>query len=113
MLNTCRRSTFVELSTNSSIQPVDQNLRYATVPSSQGTSQTYAQVGGNTRQEDESAPDYSMLGPAYATVDQGKQEDSRFQISSNVCERCEFAEIHNMETDRQDYEDENYSHLQH
>ena len=82
---------------------VDQNLRYATLPSSLAASRTDAQVGRSTRQEDESVPDYSRLGTFHATVDQVRQQGrSQNQISSNVRERYEFAEVHNMETDRQD-----------
>ena len=85
------------------------------IPSSQATAGTYAQVGRSTRQEemDESAPNYSGLGPAYATVDQGRQHGSQNQISSNVHERYGFAETYNMETDRQDFGHEDYSHLKH
>ena len=77
---------------------------------------TYAEVGRTTRQEEESAqqsPNYSRLGPAHETVDPGRQPGSQNQISSNVIERYELAEIPNMETDRQDFEHEDYSRLRH
>ena len=91
-LDTCRRSTVVDLSLNSSALPGDENPRYTT-PSSLATSGTYAQLGGTTRQEDESAPNYSRLVPAHAIVNPGRQQSSKTQISSNVSERYEFAEI--------------------
>ena len=101
------------MSSNTSTVPVDQNLRYTTTPSSQTTSGTYAQVCRTTRQEEETAPNYSRLGPAYATVDPERQQGSRNQISSNIRERYEFAEIHHLETDRQDFGHEDYLHLKH
>ena len=66
-----------------------------------------------TRQEEESAPNYDRLGPAHATIDPGRQKGSQNQISSSVSGRYEFAEIHNMETDKQPFENEDYSHLKH
>ena len=110
-MDTYRRSSIVDLNSDTSTVPVDQNLRYATTPSSQATSRSYAQVHRTTRQEEESAPNYSRLGPAYARVDPGRQQGSRNQISSNVRERYEFAETHNMETDKQPFEYEDYSCL--
>ena len=101
------------MSLNSSSLPVDPNLRYATTTSSQATSAIYAQVSRNARQEDESAPTYSRLVTALATVDSGRQQGSQNQISSNVSERYRFAEIHNMETDVQNFEYEDYSCLKH
>ena len=89
-----------------------KNLRYATTPSSQATSGTYAQVSRTTRQEEGSDPNYSRLGQPYATVDPGTQ-DSRNKISSNISERYEFAEIHNTETDKQSFEHGDYSCLKH
>lgn len=110
-MDTCR-SSIVNLSSNTSSLPVDQNLSYATTPS-QATSGTYAQVDKTTRREEESDPNYSRLGPAQATVDPGKQQDSQNQISSKVCGRYEFAEIRNIEIDKQPFEDEEYSCLKH
>ena len=110
----CRRSTIVDLSQNSSTVvtlPVDENLRYATTPSSLATSGTYAQLGTCTRQEDGSALNYSrLLIPAHATVDPGRQPGSQNQISSNVSERYEFAEI---QSDKPNFEHEDYSCLKH
>ena len=111
-LDTYRRSTIVDLSSNTSTLPVDQNLRYTTTPSNQATSGTYAPVGRPTRQEEESDPNYSRLGPAHATVNPWTQ-DSRNKISSNISERYEFAEIHNMETNKQPFENEDYFSLKH
>ena len=101
VLDTYRRLSIGDLSPNSSTVLVDQNLRYATTPStpsSQATSGTYAQVRRTTRQEEESAPNYSRLCRAHATVDLERQ-GSRNQISTHVTDRYEFAEIHNMETE--------------
>ena len=114
-MDTCRRSTNPDFNLNTSSLPVERNLSYATIPSSLATSETYAEVGGNARQEDEPTPNYSRLGPAHETADLGRQqlEGSQNQISNYVSERYEFAEIHNMETDRQALEDEHYSHLKH
>ena len=112
VLDTYRRSTIVDLSSNTSTLPFDQNLRYATTPSSQATSETYAQVGTITRQEEESDPNYSRLGPAHATVDPGMQ-GSQNKTFSNISERYEFAEIHNMDNDKQPFEHEDYSCLKH
>ena len=83
------------------------------IPSSQATSGTYAEVGTSIRQEDQSAPNYRRLGPTHETVDPERQRGSRNQISSSVSERYEFVEIHNMETEREDSEHEEYSHLKH
>ena len=103
-VNACRR--IVDLSSNSSASPVDQNLPDTTIPSSLTTSTTYAQVVRTTRQEVEPAPGYSRLGPAYAKVDPERQQGGQNQISSNVRERYEFVETHNMETDKQPFENE-------
>ena len=102
----------LDQSSNTSTLPVDQNLRYATTPSSQATSETYAQVARITRQEEVSDPNYSRLGPAHATVDPGMQ-GSQNKTFSNINERYGFAEIHNIETNKQPFEHEDYSCLKH
>ena len=96
------------MSPNSLTPSIDQNLRYATTPSSLATSGTYAQVGRGTRGEDESASNYSRLATAHVRVDPGRQQGSQNQISSNVSERYEFVEI---QTDKQNFEHEDYSCL--
>ena len=78
-LDICRRSPFADLSPNTSTLPVERNICYTMIPSRLTTSGTYAQVGRTTRQEDESDPTYSKIGPSHESVDPERQQGSQNQ----------------------------------
>ena len=93
----------------STTMPACNNSRYVTQPAPVSTLRTPRQavrpanLTAAQPEADTTTPNYSSIGPAYATVDTRRQvqQEGGTQNRVNMRERYEFAEIH-AETDGQD-----------